>query len=66
MFIDRVVPMAWPDDPPIGHFAETPADPNGPAQTIALHWAHANGVVSLRLQGGLARAVVPAPAPAAR
>jgi general secretion pathway protein L len=63
VFIDRVVPMAWPDDPPMGHFAETAADPNGPAQTIALHWAHANGVASLRLQGGLARAVVPAPAP---
>ena len=23
VFVDRVVPMAWPDDPPIGHFAET-------------------------------------------
>ncbi len=65
VFIDRVVPMAWPDDPPIGHFAETHDDPGGPAPAVALHWAHADGVVSIRLQGGLARAVVPAPAPPA-
>ena len=25
VFVDRVVPMAWPDDPPIGHFAEPDA-----------------------------------------
>ena len=63
VFIDRIVPMAWPDDPPIGHFAETHDDPTGATQTVALNWAHADGVVSIRLQGGLARAVVPAPAP---
>ncbi len=67
VFIDRVVPMAWPDDPPSGHFAETSDDPGSPAQAVALHWAHADGVASIRLQGGLARAVVPAPAaPATR
>ena len=65
VFIDRIVPMAWPDDPPIGHFAETDDDPGGPAPAVALNWAHADGVVSIRLQGGLARAVVPAPAPPA-
>ncbi len=64
VFVDRVVPMAWPDDPPIGHFAETSVDPGGPAHGIALHWAHANGVATVRLQGGLARALVPQPAPA--
>jgi general secretion pathway protein L len=63
VFIDRVVPMSWPDDPPIGHFAETSDDPNGPAQSVALHWAHADGVATLRLQGGLARAVMPAQLP---
>lgn len=63
VFVDRVVPMAWPDDPPIGHFAETPVDPGGPALGIALHWAHADGVATVRLQGGLARALVPSPAP---
>ncbi|HEY8707473.1 MAG TPA: type II secretion system protein GspL, partial [Burkholderiaceae bacterium] len=63
VFVDRVVPMAWPDEPPIGHFAETERDRSGPAHGIALHWAHADGVASVRLQGGLARALVPSPAP---
>jgi general secretion pathway protein L len=65
LFVDRVVPMAWPDDPPIGHFAEI--EPNGDeshsTHGIALNWAHADGVASVRLQGGLARALVPNPAP---
>jgi general secretion pathway protein L len=64
VFVDRVVPMAWPDEPPIGHFAETDVGPNGAPHGIALHWAHADGVASVRLQGGLARALVPQPAPA--
>ena len=64
VFVDRVVPMAWPDDPPIGHFAETTVDPGSAAHGIALHWAHPDGVASVRLQGGLARALVPSPAPA--
>ena len=63
VFVDRVVPTSWPDDPPIGHFAETEVDPGGPAHGIALHWAHADGVASVRLQGGLARALVPNPPP---
>ena len=67
VFVDRVVPMSWPDDPPIGHFAETQAGLGGPALGIpgvALNWAHAGGVASVRLQGGLARSLIPAPAPA--
>jgi len=68
VFVDRVVPMSWPDDPPIGHFAETQVDPGSPvhgiAHGIALNWAHPDGVASVRLQGGLARALVPSPAPA--
>ena len=64
VFVDRVVPMAWPDDPPIGHFAETEVDPGSTTHGIALHWAHPHGVASVRLQGGLARALVPSPAPA--
>ena len=68
VFVDRVVPMSWPDDPPIGHFAEThagaAAGAGGPALGIALNWAHAGGVASVRLQGGLARTLIPAPAPA--
>ena len=64
VFVDRVVPMAWPDDPPLGHFSETALDPDGASHGIALHWAHADGVASVRLQGGLARALVPSPSPA--
>jgi general secretion pathway protein L len=62
VFVDRVVPTTWPDDPPIGHFAETSVDSGSPAHGIALNWAHADGVVSVRLQGALARALVPVPA----
>ena len=63
VFVDRVVPMSWPDDPPIGHFAETEVEPGGPAAGVALHWAHPDGVASVRLHGGLARTLVPSPAP---
>ena len=63
VFVDRLVPMNWPDTAPVGHFAETQADHSGAAPGIALHWAHADGVASVRLQGGLARALVPSPAP---
>ena len=64
MFVDRVVPAAWPDDPPSGHFAETDAHAgNGAAQGIALTWSHPDGVATMRLHGGLPRAVIPQPAP---
>lgn len=63
VFVDRVVPTAWPDDPPIGHFSETEIDAATGAHGIALHWAHADGVVSIRLQGSLARTLVPSPSP---
>ena len=63
VFVERIVPASWPDDPPSGHFAETRADAAAPEQGVLLHWAHADGVASIRLQGGLARALVPRPAP---
>lgn len=63
VFVDRIVPASWPDDPPTGHFAETGVS-SGPDQGVLLHWAHAGGVASIRLQGGLSRALVPRPAPA--
>jgi general secretion pathway protein L len=63
VFVDRVVPSSWPDDPPSGHFAETRADALGPAQGVVLHWAHIDGVAGIRLQGGLARSLIPRPAP---
>jgi general secretion pathway protein L len=64
VFVDRVVPSAWPDDPPSGHFAETGEPHNGSAQGVTLTWSHPDGVATLRLHGGLARAVIPFPAPA--
>lgn len=64
VFVDRVVPSSWPDDPPSGHFAETGTGESGSAEGIVLHWAHAEGVAALRLQGALVRALVPRPAPA--
>ena len=63
VFVDRVVPMAWPDEPPIGHFhVSAPSDPSLPGGTV-LTWANAGGVATVRLDGGLARALVPSPAP---
>src|SRR5262249_46988157 len=65
VFVDRVVPMAWPDDPPIGHFAEIDNGEDGHSpHGVALNWAHADGVASIRLQGGLPRALIPNPPPA--
>ena len=63
VFVDRIVPSSWPDDPPSGHFAETRTEVLGPGQGVMLHWAHAEGVASIRLQGGLSRALIPRPAP---
>jgi len=64
VFVDRVVPASWPDDPPTGHFAETDAQAeNGSAHGVALTWSHPDGVATFRLHGGLARAVIPSPAP---
>jgi general secretion pathway protein L len=62
VFVDRVVPMAWPDDPPAGHF-DAPAEGVGKLETTVLTWASTDGVATVRLDGGLARALVPQPAP---
>ena len=64
VFVDRVVPMAWPDDPPAGHF-HAPAEGVGSAQSVVLTWASVDGVATVRLDGGLARALVPQPPPPA-
>jgi general secretion pathway protein L len=63
VFVDRVVPAAWPDDPPCGHFAETGPRENSGEEGVSLTWSHPAGVSCLRLQGGLAHAVIPLPAP---
>ena len=60
VFVDRVLPQSWPDEPPSLHFdmAEDAAD-----ESPRLCWAHADGVVGLRLRGSLAREIVPQPLP---
>ena len=63
IFVDRVVPAAWPDDPPVGHFHAPAFGERGAASGTLLTWAHADGVVTLKLDGGLARALVPQPVP---
>ncbi|MEO8921389.1 MAG: type II secretion system protein GspL [Caldimonas sp.] len=65
VFVDRVVPMTWPDDPPIGHFSVAHASDGHSPQGVALTWAHADGVVTVRLEGGFARALISAPVQAA-
>jgi general secretion pathway protein L len=62
VFVDRVVPMAWPDDPPSGHFHIGQGSDGGP-QTALLTWANVDGVATVSLEGGLARALVPQPPP---
>ena len=64
VFVDRVVPMAWPDDPPAGHF-HAPASGVGSVEGAVLTWASVDGVATVRLDGGLARALVPQPPPPA-
>ncbi|CAM3925486.1 type II secretion system protein GspL [Roseateles saccharophilus] len=53
VFVDRVAPLAWPDEPARGHFFES--GPDG----VALRWSHADGVATLPLDGGLARQFFP-------
>lgn len=62
VFVDRVVPASWPDDPPQGHFAESGDAATADAGDVSLTWSHADGVATVRL-GGLARALVPLPPP---
>jgi general secretion pathway protein L len=61
VFVDRVVPLSWPDDPPSGHFSQASKARSG--EDLVLTWAHADGVVVLRVQGGLARSLLPQPLP---
>lgn len=49
VFIERVAPLAWPDEQARGHFFEAGGE------AIELRWSHADGVATLPLQGGLAR-----------
>lgn len=61
VFVDRVVPMVWPDDPPSGHFSTAEGAGPGAGDAVSLTWAHTDGVANVGLQGGLARALLPTP-----
>jgi general secretion pathway protein L len=63
VFVDRVVPLSWPDEPPSGHFEEQADGGDGARSNLTLTWSHPDGVATVRLQGGLARAMLPAPLP---
>lgn len=63
VFVDRVVPSSWPDEPPSGHFCERSSD--SPQGDMVFTWAHAEGVITLPTKGTLARAVLPDAARAA-
>jgi general secretion pathway protein L len=60
VFVDRVLPTSWPDDPPSAHFSEADADAGA---GLCLNWAHADGVATLAVHGGLARELVATPLP---
>jgi general secretion pathway protein L len=55
--IDRVVPSSWPDEMPLGHFSESEGTPG--SASMRLTWSDANGVVTLGVQGTLARTLLP-------
>jgi general secretion pathway protein L len=57
VFVDRVAPSSWPDDPPTGHFSADNGVDAAMAGSVALTWSHTNGAATVSLQGGLARAV---------
>ena len=65
VFVDRVAPSSWPDDPPTGHFSVDTGAGNARDVTsatamsgsVSLTWSHPDGVATVSLQGGLARAV---------
>lgn len=56
--IERVLPLAWPGDTAQGHFFESGAAAGDAARVMLCH-ADANGLRLLRLQGSLARALLP-------
>lgn len=54
---ERVVPLTWPEDTPMGHFsAAFGADAGAPMQ---LTWSDASGVAAISVQGALARQMLP-------
>ena len=56
--IERVLPCSWPGDTAQGHFFESAAAPTGDGRIMLCH-ADENGLNLLRLDGSLARALLP-------
>lgn len=56
--VDRVLPSSWPGDAPQGHFFEAPCAATGSAR-IMLSYGDEQGHQLLRLEGSLARALLP-------
>jgi general secretion pathway protein L len=56
--VDRVVPMSWPDELAQGHFEALDDGATPDSVHLRLIWSDANGVVTMRLQGTLARALL--------
>lgn len=57
--VERVLPSAWPDSAALGHFAEQPGTDAQADSPPLLTWADADGVLTVGLQGGLARQMLP-------
>jgi general secretion pathway protein L len=57
--VERVVPSSWPDEVPLGHFAELPGTAGAGTDRMTLVWSDAEGVACIALQGTLARAMLP-------
>lgn len=55
--VERAVPMAWPEDTPLGHFGAPHGD--DAAAPMQLTWSDANGVLCLAVNGALARQMLP-------
>jgi general secretion pathway protein L len=58
--VDRVVPMSWPEDTPLGHFSEAagaPVSREGHAP-LQLTWSDISGVATIQLQGGLSKSLL--------
>ncbi len=55
--VERAVPIAWPEDTPLGHFGAPFGD--DAAAPMQVTWSDANGVVCLGVNGALARQMLP-------
>lgn len=55
--VERAVPVAWPEDTPLGHFGAPFGD--DAAAPMELTWCDARGVVCLGVNGALARQMLP-------